>query len=266
MFHLLSRLLNWMLDFEVILFLILTVGLIGLWTRFRRSALAALSAGAGIYILFGLVPIGTLALRPLENAWRRPETLTAPAGIIVLGGAIDGARSQDRGIVQFNLAGSRLTEGAMLAVRFPQSKLVFSGGNGDLMGDLSPEARMAQTFYRGLGLTESQLVFEDRSRNTFENAVLSAELLKSMPESRWILVTSAFHMPRAMGVFQKAGFNVIPWPSDYRTLREDDWRPTFQPLEEFSKLQAALHEYVGLAAYRLNGYSDTLFPTPALQR
>ena len=87
-----------------------------------------------------------------------------------------------------------------------------------------------------------------------------------MPESRWILVTSAFHMPRAMGVFQKAGFNVIPWPSDYRTLREDDWRPTFQPLEEFSKLQAALHEYVGLAAYRLNGYSDTLFPTPALQR
>ena len=105
-------------------------------------------------------------------------------------------------------------------------------------------------------------MFEDRSRNTHENAVFSHALAQPKPGETWVLITSAFHMPRAVGAFRRAGWTVVPYPVDY-ALEPDppmSWQMDF--LGAMGTLRSAVHEWTGLAAYRLTGKTDALFPAP----
>src|SRR5690606_23198947 len=97
------------------------------------------------------------------------------------------------------------------------ARIVVTGGSGSLLLDGEADADTAPRLLSALGLARDRLVLENRSRDTYENAVFTRQLVNPQPGEKWLLVTSAFHMPRAMALFRKAGFDVLAWPADYRT-------------------------------------------------
>ena len=188
----------------------------GRHARFGRAlALAAIL----ILVAAATLPIGMLLIAPLEDRFPPPPAdLPPPEGIIVLGGAIDDVASAARGQTVFDEGGERLTEAVLLAKRYPQARIVYTGGSGSLTGRTSTEALQARNFMAAMGVAPDRVTIEDKSRNTDENARFTAAIVHPEPSQRWIIVTSAFHMPRAMGVFEKAGFHPIAYPVAFRTL------------------------------------------------
>jgi uncharacterized SAM-binding protein YcdF (DUF218 family) len=209
-------------------------------------------------------PLGAVLLRPLEDRFPTPPAnMPPPTGIIVLGGAIDGDLTAARGQPALLTAGTRLTSAVVLARRYPQARLIFTGGSASLTNDEISEAVAARQFWLDLGVPEERMSFEDRSRNTWENAIFTRDLLKPGPDDSWLLITSAWHTPRSVGIFRQAGFNVTPYPVDYHTFGDArDWKPTHVATDALIKLDFAVHEWIGLVAYRLTGKTDALFPAP----
>ncbi len=207
-----------------------------------------------------------LLIRPLEHRFEAPD-LERPgpaiAGIIVLGGGADLQAPGSRQIAGLNEAAERYTEAVALARRLPGVRLVFSGGSGGLLTADAPEAETAGRLFEALGVAKDRITLEAASRDTYENALFTARLLQPRPGERWLLVTSAWHMPRAMGCFRKAGFAVEPWPVDYRTPRQLDltrWNTSIP--EGLRRIDFVAKEYVGLVVYYLTGRTDALLPAP----
>jgi uncharacterized SAM-binding protein YcdF (DUF218 family) len=170
--------------------------------------------------------------------------------------------SAARNEVVLNEAAERLTVVADLARRYPNARILYSGGNGELIGD-EREAPFALRLLKTFGVAPDRILLEDRSRNTIENAVYSREVARPKPGERWLLVTSAYHMPRAIGVFRKVGFAVEPYPVDWRTRgAQDELRPFASVGDGLRRVDTAVREWVGLAVYWLTGRSSELFPGP----
>lgn len=247
--------------------LIMVGGLFGvllLATRFRRAGRGLMLMSLLLLALLGWSPIGNILIIPLEErfpAWTPGKEEIA--GIVVLGGSITSDVSDTHGEPVLNEAGERLTAAATLARAYPQAKIIFSGGDAGLVRNLGIEAPWALRLLRDLGIPEGRLIAEDRSRNTVENAVYSKELAAPKPGERWLLVTSAYHMPRSVGVFRRAGFEVEAYPVDWRTRGERDaWQPFFSVGDGLRRTDTAVREWVGLLVYWLTGRSAELFPAP----
>ena len=150
---------------------------------------------------------------------------------------------------------------AMLARHFPDIPIIVAAGSGDVRGERATEAAAIAPYLEALGIAPSRVTLEAVSRNTFENAVESWRRIGPEPGGRWLLVTSAFHMPRAMGVFRAAGWDPVPYPVDYLVSGQERW-PVLAPAARWLDLRLAVHEYAGLLGYYLAGYSNTLFPGP----
>jgi uncharacterized SAM-binding protein YcdF (DUF218 family) len=223
----------------------------------RRKLGAFMAIGAAsIYLVLGLSPASDWLRHSLESREKAAslDEIAGISGIIVLGGGVSGL-SPD-GTPHLSAFGGRMTESVKLAERFPALPIVFSGGIGDIVPrrDVVPEAQAALVFYRRAGIDETRVRLEDRSRNTFENALLTAGLLQPTPQQRWILVTSAFHMPRAKALFEAQGFKVLPWPTDYDAkFSHGCWEPIPLGREKLCAASMALKEWVGIAAYWLRG-------------
>ncbi|WP_375464504.1 YdcF family protein [uncultured Methylobacterium sp.] len=248
-------------------FLVLA-GLVGvalvLLTARRRTG--GWLAGLGLLGLLagGLSPLSAWVLLPLEQRFPSFADDGAPlAGIIVLGGGIEAGAASARGQVVVNDAGERPIYFADLARRYPHARLVFSGGSGSLADGSIAEADIVSRDADTLGLPRARLVLENRSRNTRENALFSAAMVQPKPEERWLLVTSAWHMPRAVGCFREAGFSVTAFPVDYRTRGpQDALRFNSLASDGLLQLDLAAKEWIGLAVYRLAGYTDAWLPAP----
>jgi uncharacterized SAM-binding protein YcdF (DUF218 family) len=212
----------------------------------------------------GASPLGRLMIRPLEDRFPRPPNdSAAPYGVILLGGGINDLISEARHQVVLSDAGSRLTETALLARRFPAARILVSGGSGALGRPESKESDEARELLVGLGVDPARITLETRSRNTDENARYSAALVAPKADQVWWLVTSAFHMPRSMGLFTKAGFQVVADPVDYRTTGDArDWEFNARPIEGLTVFEIATHEWVGVLGYRAFGKTDAWFPGP----
>ncbi|MBX9759571.1 MAG: YdcF family protein [Beijerinckiaceae bacterium] len=265
MFFVLSKVLWALVAPFNLLALLVVAGACLLFTRFAKTGRRMVALAAVGFLVLGASPLGVVMLRVLEDRFPRPPAdMPAPAGIVVLGGGVNELVTRLRGPVELSGAGDRMTEAAMLARRYPQAKLVFTGGSAALLGSPYKEAHVARQLFLGLGLPAEQLVFESESRNTYENAVFTRDLVKPKPGDRWLLVTSASHMPRSVGIFREAGFEVTPYPVDYVTtgLRGELFRVSMDLGEGLSNVDRALREYIGLVAYRLTGRSDALFPGP----
>lgn len=232
------------------------------FTRFARFGrrLGALAMLGVVVLAFS--PLPRIAIRPLENRFPQQDAAKGPvAGIVVLGGAIGVAR----GDIVLNSAAARMTKAVELARLHPDAKVVFTGGGANLLSPvIETESDGARLLFLGLGLPPERLVFEDQSRNTRENAILTRKLVDPKPGERWLLVTSAWHMPRAMGVFRKAGFAVEAFPVDYFSANKpaDFYRPYREASRGMLISELGLKEWAGLLAYYLAGYSDSLFPAP----
>src|SRR5262249_43802220 len=167
-----------------------------------------------VLAILGLSPVGNLLIIPLENRFPPWEAARgAPDGIIVLGGVIDASSPGNQ--IMLNESAERLTVVPDLARRYPNARILFSGGSGALIGDGGAEAGAAARLLESLGISLDRVILEDRSRNTVENAVYSKLIVHPKRGERWLLVTSAFHIPRAIGVFRKVGFPVEPYPVDW---------------------------------------------------
>jgi uncharacterized SAM-binding protein YcdF (DUF218 family) len=248
--------------------LVMSIGIVGLLllpTRFARAGRRLAFASLIALAILGLSPLGNALILPLEDrfpAWNAADG--APAGIVVLGGSLSPHVSAARNEVALNEAAERLTVAAELALRYPHARIVFSGGSGALIFGEGAEAEFAVRVFESFGIPRSRVTLEDRSRNTLENAILSKDLARPEPGERWLLVTSAYHMPRAIGIFRKAGFAVEPYPVDWRTSgNEDALRPFPTVGEGLRRTDTAVREWVGLAAYWLTGQSSSFFPAPA---
>ncbi|HWU68684.1 MAG TPA: YdcF family protein [Stenotrophobium sp.] len=251
----------WALLTPAMLLLLLTALACLLLRQRPRLARGLLIWVVAVQLAVYVTPLPDWVLRPLENRFPQPTLKQPVDGIIVLGGALDIAVSRDRGVAELASTGDRLTALVALARRYPQAKLVFSSGSPKLTGTGYSEADYVPGFVQSLGLDPRRLILESRSRNTWENAVFSKALVKPRAGERWLLVTSAWHMPRAVGCFRAAGWPVIAYPVDYMsalTTPEQGFFPEWRLL----KLELGLKEWVGLVAYHLMGRSPDWFPAP----
>ena len=232
----------------------------------RRVGLArALALGcSSALLLIAVAPVGALLIEPLEDRFPQPPPdMPAPYGIVILGGAIDDEVSAARGQTTFDEGAERLTEAAILARRYPSARLLYTGGSASLLGSRSSEAIEARNLLIALGVDPTRIAIEENSRNTDENARFSAALEHPTADQTWLVVTSAFHMPRAMGLFRKAGFAARAYPVDYRSLGGlRDWRINLSPVRGLRLLDLAVHEWIGLAAYHQSGRIADWFPAP----
>ncbi len=244
------------------LLLALLVSLALLWTR-RHWRTGRMILSVTLFCLAAIIvtPLQTWLTATLEDRLpARPSLPEKIDGIIILGGMIRPGVSTARGMPSVNDAAQRLWEGAELARQHPEAKLLFTGGSADPWNKAASEAAFAGQALREMGVAPEQMILEDRSRNTFENAVYSKLLAAPQPGQSWVLVTSALHMPRAVAVFRHAGWQVIPWPVNYLTGGRLDWVNEDMPLQRLYNFSRTLHEYVGLVYYRLRGWTDIILP------
>lgn len=247
--------------------LVMTAGLVGvllLATRFRRTGRTLTVVSFVLLAIMGLSPLGNLLILSLEE--RFPQWTGGGgevAGIIVLGGAISPDVALAHNEVSLNEAAERLTATVLLARAYPHAKIIFYGGDAGLVRAEGAEAPLALRLWRDLGLAPERLVGEDRSRNTVENAVFSKAIAAPKAGERWLLLTSAYHMPRAIGVFRRAGFDIEAFPVDWRVVGEADAvRPFASVGDGLRRTDTAVREWVGLFVYWLTGRSSELFPAP----
>jgi uncharacterized SAM-binding protein YcdF (DUF218 family) len=247
--------------------LLIAVGLVGLvllCTRFTRLASWLILTSLVLIAIAGLSPLGNALILPLEQRFPPWDASRGPPdGIVVLGGAISPDISAARGTVALNEAAERIIAAAELARRYPSARIIYSGGTNALIFVEGVEAAFAVRQLEALGVAHDRITAEEQSRNTVENAVFSRLLANPKPDERWLLVTSAYHMPRAMAAFRAAQFPIEAYPVDWRTRGPVDAVTPFGSLSEgLGRTDTAVHEWLGLLAYRLAGKTAVLFPRP----
>ncbi len=266
MFFYLSKTIWFFLQPTSLLMILMVLGLVSYRGGRQKAGRRLLLLGLLGLILAAFLPFGNWLILPLEERFLRPDPATVrdPAGIIVLGGVHDPLIGKSRGVLALNESAERLVVGASLARRYPNAKLVFTGGSGAIFLPKSTEAEGVRIILLLVfGLPKDQLIVEDRSRNTYENAVFTHRLVNPGQHEKWLLVTLAYHVPRAMGSFLKAGFSVIPWPVDYRTRGAEDLAVFFgQPSGGLRRVDEAVREWAGLFVYWITGRTNRLFPAP----
>jgi uncharacterized SAM-binding protein YcdF (DUF218 family) len=233
-------------------------------TAWQRLGRRLLGFGVIAFIGVGLLPLGEWLFVPLENRFQRAnlEAGSPVTGVIILGGAEDSRVDPPRELAGLNEGAERYTEAVALSRRLPRARVLFTGGSGLLLRTGTAESVTAGRLMQALGVDQARLTLEGRARDTYENAVFTKQIVAPKPGERWLLVTSAWHMPRAIGCFRRAGFAVEPWPVDYRTGGRLRLWPSDRLADGLRELDAAAREYAGLLMYYRSGRTDALFPAP----
>lgn len=231
------------------------------WRRLSGAALVLAVAGL---LIGGFSPLANVLLQPLEDRFAQPSPMPDRVdGIIMLGGGLETIVTSARGVPALNEAAERLTSFARLARLYPRARLIASGGTGGLLYRDVDEAGVARQLLEGLGIAPERLELESRSRDTYENAVFSREMAAPRAGEIWLLVTSAFHMPRSVGAFRKVGFDVVAYPTDFRTRGvQDRIRGFYSVSSGLRRLDIVAREWLGLVVYGVTGRTDAVFPKP----
>lgn len=244
--------------------LLATIGLFGcllLQTRFVSAGRKLATFSVLALAICGFTPVGSLLLKPLEDRFP-PWVPTAdpPTGIVILGGTTKPEISASRGLPVSDVGIDRLITGAMLARHYPKARIIYSGGSPELWPNNLREADYALQLLNDLGIPKARIEIDDKSRNTAENALFSKALASPTSSDRWMLVTSAYHMPRAVGLFRKAGFPVQPVPTGWLTAGSTSGLDFGNFASSLLLVHIATREWIGLAVYRALGKTDALLP------
>ena len=239
---------------ESILVVLVVLGVLAPW---RWMAVAARWLAAAAFLAIAALPVAEWAARPLETLYPTTPPTKDAVGILILGGVLRPVEANDWGTPEVSGSGERLIAGLMLAETHPEIRVVFTGGNGTLFGSNDvTEGMIAGQVLAGAGVAEDRITVETASRNTAENAAFTRDLLGDITDEPWILVTSAYHMPRSVETFCAAGWKqIIPYPVDFVTTRDIPlvyWRPA----ERLQSLNRVVKEWIGLLAYRWTGRAD----------
>lgn len=230
----------------------------------RRAALVSLSVSLAVLFVTLYTTAGAVLLQGLEARFPKPSSDPASVScMVVLGGAFETEVTTTRGGIELNQSADRFVQALRLANAYPEARILVSGGDGSLSGRFEGDAVVSRRFFETFGIPASRLIEERTSRNTDENAVNTKGLLSSAGISDCLLITSAFHMPRSVGLFRKQGLSVQPWPADYRTSGSVALTLDFtQPTLNAQQTATAVREWVGLLSYWLLGRIDELYPSP----
>jgi uncharacterized SAM-binding protein YcdF (DUF218 family) len=248
--------------------LLIGLGLVGallLATRLAAAGRKIMIASIVLLAVCAFSPLGNFLLYPLESRFPPWDAARgAPDGIVVLGGPIDPDLSIAHNTPVIRSAADRIVAAVALAHRYPNARIIFSGGSADLIANDAREADYAGQIFAGLGIAKDRLIMERASRNTYENAVFSKAIASPKDGERWLLVTSAYHMPRAVGLFRKVGFAVEPYPVDWRVGSDAAGILSFSnvAVDGLGRTDVAVREWIGLVAYRVVGRTGALFPGP----
>jgi uncharacterized SAM-binding protein YcdF (DUF218 family) len=235
------------LVFKVLAFVALVAG------RRKLAGLLSLVAGTILFVVL-FTSIGAWSLQRLEARYPRPALATPPACMIVLGGAFDLEVTGGRGGMEMNQAADRFIEAARLARLYPQAKILVSGGDGSFSGDYKGDADLSPAYFEAMGIDPARVIRETTSRNTVENVDETNRLLAANRLSDCLLITSAYHMPRAKALFDQAGVATVPWPSDYRSSGRVALRLDFsQPSLNAQLASTAAREWGAIVAAKLSG-------------
>lgn len=263
MFFILSKTAALLLLPSNLLVLLILIGLALMATRWKRAGRRLAAVSFVLLLAVGLLPVGYVLSHTLENRFPVWDPANgAPDGIVVLGGVIDPELSRVRGQTVLNGAAERVTVIAKLARDYPHARIVFSSGDASLFANKPAEADFLYPLLDSFGVPRARVMLEDRSRNTAENAAFAKALVQPKPGERWLLVTSAQHMPRAIGCFRRAGFPVEAYPVDWRSYPRLQLWPTYQIGNGLSRADNAVHEWTGLLVYWLTGHTGELLPGP----
>jgi uncharacterized SAM-binding protein YcdF (DUF218 family) len=245
--------------------LLIGIGVIGailLLTRFAALGRRLMVASLLLLAVCGFSPLGNVLINGLEQRFPPWDAARgAPDGIIVLGGSIDADLSVAHDTPVVRAAADRIVAAAALARKYPNARFVFTGGSANLISNDAREADYAADVFESLGIPRSRLIIERRSRNTVENAEFSRALVDPKPHERWLLVTSAYHMPRSVGLFRKVGFNVEAYPVDWRVGNVLDFATI--AIDGLARTDLGVREWTGLVAYRITGKIDDFLPGPS---
>jgi len=239
------------------IFILIILSTTLLFTRRARLGRLMLSVICVFGLGLSLLPVDQFLAQTLESRFPIPS-VSQVDGVVVLGGAIDMPRSLAQGRPSVNEAAERITEMVALMHRFPHAKIIYSGGSGNPFDQVHKEADVARRMLDDMGIDTTQIIFEDQSRNTHENAIYSKSYVAPIDGEVWLLVTSANHMPRAIGSFRAVGWPIVAWPVNFQMNGISHFYGTH-------RLQTAsntMHELIGLIYYRLQGWSPVLFPAP----
>jgi uncharacterized SAM-binding protein YcdF (DUF218 family) len=263
MFFILSKTVASLLLPSNSLILLGVISVVLLMTRFRRAGLRLAIACLVLLALIGLLPLGGILAHTLESRFPTWDPARgAPDGIVVLGGSISTALSIDYDEPMLTGDAGRITAIAKLARAYPNARIVYANGDASLIPTGQSDAKYFYALTDSFGISRERVTVESQSRNTFENATFSKAMINPKPGERWLLVTSAQHMPRAVGCFRQAGFPVEAYPAVWKT----QLRGSFAFPETVGKglydLDLATREWIGLIAYWLTGKTDTLLPSP----
>jgi uncharacterized SAM-binding protein YcdF (DUF218 family) len=234
------------------------------WGGRIRTGKYLLTGAVIVLLAVTIFPVGDALLVPLEQRFRSPQRLPARVdGIILLGGAQVPPLTKHYGEPAMNGAAETMTTFLALARKYPDARLVFSGGSGDVLNQGVSEAETIKLFLAQQGFEVSRVTYETSSRNTYENVILSKELVQPRPGEEWVLVTSASRMPRSVGVFRKAAWQVTPVPCDFNAVPQPRSFQRLSVSDALFPLNLALREWIGLAVYFVTGKTDVLFPAPS---
>jgi uncharacterized SAM-binding protein YcdF (DUF218 family) len=245
-------------------FFLCAFGVLAALSGWRRSGILASAISTAILFIALFTSTGAYLVQGLEDRFPKPSGDPADLKcMIVLGGAFDTVVTTSRGGYDLNGAGDRFVEALRLAQKYPQARILVSGGDGSITGNYEGDAVISERMFAAFGLDKARLVEDKGSRTTFENAINTKALLASNGLSNCLLITSGFHMPRSMGIFRKLDIDVVPWPVDYRSngkeyLRLDALEPTLNT----GLLSTAVREWIGLVGYYFAGRTSALYPSP----
>ena len=239
------------------------LGLLLLILRHRRAATVS-GLALAVLLIASLSPFGNMLFTPLEQRFPYSAYPDQPVdGIIIIGGSYDTVSHSYESDIVLQEDTKPVSVVPDLARRYPNAKIIFSGGTSDTSNPGLSEAAIVKQIFVSWGIPADRILTEDQSQTTEENARFSARLLQPTAQSRWLLVTSSYQMPRAMGAFRKAGFDVWAFPAGPRTHGwQDFWWPSSTATDNLRRVDLAIHEWLGLVDYRLRGYSDEWFPGP----
>ena len=216
-----------------------------------------------LFILIVFLPTGTYMLWKLESKYPKPKIMNNKIdGILILGAGIDEFKTYQHQQVILNDRIERITESAKLIKKFPNAKIIFSGGNGTFSKPKIEASELAKNFYKQMGVKTDKIIFENKSRNTYENLVFSKSFINNTKEEKWLLVTSAYHMKRAISVAKKLNLDFIPYPVDFMLNKNFNWKFWYHKiyfLNNMKDFQLASHEYIGLFAYYLTKKSNIMY-------
>ncbi len=251
LFFITSKIVGWGLSPFNIMFVLICFAIAFLVAGRFRPAKWLVGVVVVMMACLGVVPISYGLVQRLENSVPNSNIdYDEVAGIIVLGGGIDGGLiPYERDQVSLNTAAERMTATVQLAREHPCLKIIFTGFSGSFFPKGVSEAEAARRFFEEQRIASDRIIYENRSRNTVENAQFSRPL---MGDRTWILLTSASHMRRAQAAFEKSGARVIPLSVDYQTGSTIPWG-RFDVGEGDRLARIAIHEYVGIFVYWITG-------------